>query len=74
MSEAVLVDESAGAAVTAPRSVAPAVRRWLLCVWAMVFAMVVIGGITRLTGSGLSIVEWKPLSGAIPPRSGDGAS
>jgi cytochrome c oxidase assembly protein subunit 15 len=69
VSEAVLVDEGAGAVATAPRSVAPAVRRWLLCVWAMVFAMVVIGGITRLTGSGLSIVEWKPLSGAVPPLS-----
>ena len=33
----------------------------------MVFAMVVVGGITRLTESGLSITEWKPVSGAIPP-------
>ena len=33
----------------------------------MVFAMVVVGGITRLTESGLSITEWKPISGAIPP-------
>lgn len=42
---------------------------WLggLCV--MVVGMVVIGGITRLTGSGLSIVEWKPIMGAIPPLS-----
>jgi cytochrome c oxidase assembly protein subunit 15 len=39
----------------------------LLLVAAMVFAMVVVGGITRLTESGLSITEWKPLSGAIPP-------
>ena len=31
------------------------------------FLMVVIGGITRLTGSGLSITEWKPIMGAIPP-------
>jgi cytochrome c oxidase assembly protein subunit 15 len=69
VSEALLIDERAGAAEPMPRSVAPAVRRWLLCVWALVFAMVVIGGITRLTGSGLSIVEWKPLSGAIPPLS-----
>jgi cytochrome c oxidase assembly protein subunit 15 len=35
----------------------------------MVMMMVVIGGVTRLTGSGLSIVEWKPLMGAIPPLS-----
>ncbi len=40
---------------------------WLLAVASLVFAMVVIGGITRLTESGLSITEWKPVSGAIPP-------
>ena len=39
----------------------------LFVVAAMVFAMVVVGGITRLTESGLSITEWKPISGAIPP-------
>ena len=39
----------------------------LLVVAGMVFAMVVVGGITRLTESGLSITEWKPISGAIPP-------
>lgn len=39
----------------------------LLFVAAMVFAMVVVGGITRLTESGLSITEWRPVSGAIPP-------
>jgi cytochrome c oxidase assembly protein subunit 15 len=36
----------------------------------MVFAIVVIGGITRLTESGLSITEWKPVSGIVPPLSG----
>lgn len=40
---------------------------WLFCVAALVFAMVVVGGITRLTGSGLSITEWKPIMGAVPP-------
>ncbi|HEY6336281.1 MAG TPA: COX15/CtaA family protein [Alphaproteobacteria bacterium] len=40
---------------------------WLLCCCALVFAMVVIGGITRLTLSGLSITEWNPIMGAIPP-------
>ena len=44
-----------------------AIARWLLFVAALVFAMVVVGGITRLTESGLSITEWKPVSGAIPP-------
>jgi cytochrome c oxidase assembly protein subunit 15 len=44
-----------------------AVAIWLFIVAAMIFVMVVIGGITRLTESGLSITEWKPLSGALPP-------
>ena len=48
---------------TRPRALA----NLLLFVAAMVFAMVVVGGITRLTESGLSITEWKPISGAIPP-------
>ncbi|WP_420477721.1 COX15/CtaA family protein [Brevundimonas sp. FT23028] len=42
---------------------------WLWLVAAMVFAMVVVGGVTRLTGSGLSITEWKPIMGALPPFS-----
>jgi heme a synthase len=45
------------------------VANWLFTVAALVFSMVVIGGITRLTESGLSITEWKPLTGAIPPLS-----
>lgn len=44
-----------------------AVAAWLLCCAAMVFAMAIIGAITRLTESGLSITEWKPITGAIPP-------
>ncbi len=40
---------------------------WLFGVAALVFAMVVVGGATRLTGSGLSITEWKPIMGALPP-------
>ena len=43
--------------------------RWLLAVAALVMLMVVVGGITRLTESGLSITEWKPVTGAIPPLS-----
>jgi cytochrome c oxidase assembly protein subunit 15 len=45
----------------------PAVRVWLYAVAALVFAMVMVGGATRLTESGLSITEWKPLTGALPP-------
>ena len=43
--------------------------RWLLVVAAMVVLIVVVGGITRLTESGLSITAWKPVTGAIPPMS-----
>ena len=46
-----------------------AVRAWLWIVATLVFAMVVLGGATRLTQSGLSIVEWKPVTGAVPPLS-----
>lgn len=45
----------------------PAVSRWLLVVYALVAVMVCVGGITRLTGSGLSITEWRPIMGALPP-------
>src|SRR6185503_9769804 len=45
------------------------VAAWLLACAALVFAIVVVGGVTRLTRSGLSIVEWQPLVGAIPPLS-----
>ena len=43
------------------------VRWWLYGVAAMVFALIVVGGATRLTDSGLSITEWRPLMGIIPP-------
>jgi len=42
---------------------------WLFVCCAMIFAMVVIGGITRLTWSGLSITEWQPVTGIVPPLS-----
>ncbi|WP_375270737.1 COX15/CtaA family protein [Sphingomonas sp.] len=44
-----------------------AIARWLYAVAALIVAMVIVGGITRLTESGLSITEWKPVSGIIPP-------
>ena len=46
-----------------------ALSNWLFGVAFLVFAMVVVGGITRLTESGLSITEWRPITGAIPPLS-----
>lgn len=45
------------------------VRLWLLAVALLVFAIIVVGGATRLTDSGLSITEWKPVTGSIPPLS-----
>jgi cytochrome c oxidase assembly protein subunit 15 len=57
-----------------PEAAAPrpaALSKWLFAVAALLFAMVVVGGITRLTESGLSIVRWEPLSGAVPPLSED---
>jgi cytochrome c oxidase assembly protein subunit 15 len=59
--------------LTVPDSESPARRDaravafWLLGVAGLVWLMVAIGGATRLTGSGLSIMEWAPLSGALPP-------
>jgi cytochrome c oxidase assembly protein subunit 15 len=50
-----------------PAKGAGLVRAWLLVVAAMVYAMILVGGATRLTDSGLSITEWKPLLGAFPP-------
>jgi cytochrome c oxidase assembly protein subunit 15 len=46
-----------------------AIRLWLYAVAALIFAMVLVGGATRLTESGLSIVEWKPVTGTLPPLS-----
>lgn len=45
------------------------VALWLFVVAAMIMVMIVLGGATRLTGSGLSIMEWAPLMGALPPTS-----
>jgi len=46
-----------------------AIATWLLICCGFVFAMVVLGGFTRLTGSGLSIAEWRPIMGTLPPLS-----
>lgn len=42
---------------------------WLLILCALVFAMIILGGVTRLSGSGLSIVDWRPIMGIVPPLS-----
>jgi cytochrome c oxidase assembly protein subunit 15 len=56
--------DTAGRAEIAART---GVAAWLLVCCALVFAMVVVGGVTRLTHSGLSIVEWQPILGTLPP-------
>ncbi|MCU0801384.1 MAG: COX15/CtaA family protein [Rhodobacteraceae bacterium] len=44
-----------------------AIRRWLMLLFALVVVMIAVGGLTRLTDSGLSITEWRPVTGAVPP-------
>lgn len=62
------MDSLASSAALDSRSVKPrALSNLLLVTAGLIFAMVVIGGITRLTESGLSITEWQPVAGAIPP-------
>ena len=47
------------------------IRTWLMVLFALVALMIAVGGMTRLTDSGLSITEWKPVTGAIPPLSAE---
>jgi cytochrome c oxidase assembly protein subunit 15 len=61
----------AGSMGAQARNAAP-VRAWLLTVAALIFLLVSVGGATRLTGSGLSITEWQPIMGAVPPLSDAG--
>ena len=55
--------------IVAPAQAGRAVGIWLFCIAVLIAMMVVIGGLTRLTGSGLSITEWQPVTGVIPPLS-----
>lgn len=55
--------------MTNPAAQHKAVGIWLLCVAFLIALMVVVGGLTRLTGSGLSITQWKPVTGVVPPMS-----
>lgn len=50
-----------------PRYARRAIAVWLSLLFALLVAMIAVGGLTRLTDSGLSITEWKPVSGALPP-------
>lgn len=60
-------DPVAPAPVRRPPSARRAIALWLALLFTLVVVMIVVGGMTRLTNSGLSITEWKPLSGALPP-------
>ncbi len=51
----------------APKGARRGVRLWLMLLFALVVVMIAVGGLTRLTDSGLSITEWRPLMGALPP-------
>lgn len=53
----------------APKGARRAIRLWLMVLFALVLVMIVVGGATRLTDSGLSITEWRPVTGALPPMS-----
>lgn len=56
---------------SSPRSARKILAAWLLVGCALVASIVVLGGVTRLTGSGLSMVAWEPVSGAVPPLSAE---
>ena len=55
----------------ARRGARGAIRAWLMALFALVVLMIAVGGLTRLTDSGLSITEWRPVTGALPPLSAE---
>ena len=69
--------ETTAAVVAVPPTAPPrrryprAVRAWLLAGLVLIFVQVVVGGITRLTGSGLSITRWEIVTGTLPPLSAE---
>jgi len=65
--EAVAKPEVTSPPRPAPRSYPTVVKLWLVAGLVMIFVQVVVGGITRLTGSGLSITEWEIVTGTLPP-------
>lgn len=61
------VQPAGGMIDSGPKGARLAIRIWLIMLFALVAAMIALGGATRLTGSGLSITEWKPVTGTLPP-------
>ena len=66
-SEAVRPVPQTGGIDRAKQGARGAIRLWLMVLFALVCVMILVGGMTRLTDSGLSITEWRPVTGAIPP-------
>jgi heme a synthase len=66
----VLTESAPAAAQRASVEVRTGVRLWLIAVAGLILLMVVVGGATRLTESGLSITQWQPVAGILPPLSG----
>ncbi len=60
-----------GAIDSANKGARGAIRVWLMVLFALVVLMIAVGGLTRLTDSGLSITEWRPVTGALPPMSAE---
>ncbi|MGH6818782.1 MAG: COX15/CtaA family protein, partial [Methylovirgula sp.] len=69
MTESALLSATASAPASGLATHRTALRIWLWSIAGLVFAMVVVGGATRLTESGLSITEWQPIVGVLPPLS-----
>jgi cytochrome c oxidase assembly protein subunit 15 len=59
--------QAAGAIDARPKGARRGLKIWLMMIFALVCLMILVGGLTRLTDSGLSITEWRPLTGAFPP-------
>lgn len=66
------VARETGAIDKASHGARGAIRAWLMVLFGMVMVMIVVGGLTRLTDSGLSITEWNVIKGAVPPMSASG--
>ena len=62
-------DAPAGGMIDRPQGARRGIRLWLFALFLLVVLIIVVGGLTRLTDSGLSITEWQPVMGAIPPLS-----
>ena len=65
------VAPSGGGIDARPKGARRGIRLWLVALFLLVATMIAVGGLTRLTDSGLSITEWRPVTGALPPMSAE---